>query len=118
MEATEHPEELLLKLVHKSMTLYKSAANLLYAEGNGQGSILYFLDGEKFTYPYRLSILWKQLAGTGLRFWRVHRSFIVRMREVVGCKWLKARLSNGHTISVNRTNYPRVKEHLQNKDNR
>ena len=103
-----------LTLSHNNIKVVRNSVQLLYAKANDQMCRLYFINGEKLSYSYRLKKLQQLLHCTGL-FARVHRSYLIRLSEVVGHVYLKAKLSNGELIPLNNVGYELVKQELKNR---
>jgi len=112
--AEENPGNVALTLSHNNIKVERNAIQLLFAKANDQICHLHFLDGETLLFSYNLKKLQQLLHLTG-HFARVHRSYLIRLSEVIGHVYLKAKLSNGELIPLNAEGYELVKEELKNR---
>lgn len=79
----------------------KDGADVLWAKAMGQKCFLHFEDGNELEWSYPLNAFHKKVYSTNL-FRRVHDSFVIKISEAIGKKWLCALLSNDGVIPLSR----------------
>ena len=105
------PIEIPITFRHNGVIMVKDAANLLFARAHDYYCSLHFANGEVFNFSYTLKRLQDLLHYTGL-FARVHRSYLVKLSEVMGYVRYKARLYTGNFIPLGRKGFAIVKAYL------
>lgn len=108
-----------IHLKRKGLSISRFTENLLYATSrchenrkHRQKCFLHFKD-EILEYNYRLNVFEDKTRGVEL--FRVHRCYLVKLREVIGYADHQAKISNGELIPLNDYGYDLVKNFVDHK---
>lgn len=104
-----------LHLKKNGVRYTRNASGLRYVKANGQSCTLYFINGEEFSYGYRLKIFLEKIYCLTYLI-KVHRSYIININEAVNYSYLEAKLSNGKLLPLNDYGYAVVKEFIDKKN--
>lgn len=95
----------------------RKASGLRYVKADDQSCLLYFINGETFSYGYRLKILLTKIYCLTFLI-KVHRSYIININEAANYSYRKSpkvKLSNGTELPLNDYGYEVVKEFVDKK---
>lgn len=81
---------------------------LIYIESSLHKLLFYMINGEIFTMYDKLDHISQQLEDYS--FIRIHKSFLVNLRYIVGIKRYQAELQSGIRLNISKANYQAAKE--------